>query len=87
VGLEGVIRAQADPTLIERLHMTEQDHDARHTDCAERLLACQQKLPTFDLEEAAAHIYDALFGPDSPGSVVKVRAYVLCTLSALLPQR
>lgn len=66
-------RQQADPTLIERFHMTEEDHRVRHTDCAERLLPFEGRLPDFDLADAAQYVHENLFVPGAPGSVVKAR--------------
>jgi hypothetical protein len=71
---DGERRPAADPTLLQRLHLTDADQRAREADVPERMLPWHGTLPQFELADAAAHIYAALFAPDAPDSVIKARS-------------
>ena len=68
-------RKVADPTLLQRFHMTEEDQKARVLDVPERMHAFAGGLPHFDPADAASFIYDAIFAPDAPNSIAKVRVH------------
>lgn len=76
-GAEQPAKPPADPALLERFQLTDEDAQIRETDLPERMQLWPDH-PGFNITAAAAWVCASLFGPDAREALPKVRLQSVC---------